>query len=119
MDYYHLRTAKTFDEFVKLIEQSNLPFDVRQHVCSLLDSGLEHASDGIVDDISDELEELMTVMFDLCCNLVEAKGRKAQTKQAIKDFEQILIDRPILLRGYTIEHTDGLVNKLKDNFKLL
>ena len=107
MDYYHLRTAKTFDEFVKLIEQSNLPFDVRQHVCSLLDSGLE-----------DELEELMMVIFDLCCNLVEAKGRKAQTKQAIKDFEWLLIDRPILRRGYIIEHTDGLVNKLKGNFKL-
>jgi len=37
MDYYHLRTAKTFDEFIELIEQSNLPFDVRQHVYSLLD----------------------------------------------------------------------------------
>ena len=117
MDYYHLRTAKTFDEFVKLIEQSNLPFDVRQHICSLLDSGLEHASGGLVDDIFDELEELMTVMFDLCCNLVEAKGRKAQTKQAIKDFEQTLSDRPILCRGYTIERTDEFVNKLKDNFK--
>lgn len=55
MDYYHLRTAKTFDEFVKLIEQSNLPFDVRQHICSLLDSGLAHASDGVVDDIFDDM----------------------------------------------------------------
>ena len=61
MDYYPLCMARTFDEFVKLIEQSDLPFDVRQHVCSLLDSGVGHASDRVVDDIFDDIFDDMTI----------------------------------------------------------
>lgn len=117
MDYYHLRTAKTLDELVKLIDQSDIPFDVRQHVCNLLDNELDHSSDEVITTFSNELEDLMAAMLSLCSGLIEAKGSKEQLSKAFTDFETSFLGNADLQTDYTSEHARGFIDELRAKFK--
>ena len=117
MEFFHLLNAQSYDELVGLIERSDTPFHVRQHVIRLLDDGIESRSEADIDIVLDEVETFLNNhVSKLCVALVEAKGRKRNTQDAVAEFKTSL-NNSDLAKGYLSESIDKFTDDLMENLK--
>ena len=90
MDYHNVRNAKTYEEFIYLINRANVPHDVQRHVTDLLDNHIEQTSNEVHEIYTEYLSELLNNIGKLCADLIAVEGkaadRKRQQKESITGF---------------------------------
>ena len=90
MDYHNVRNAKTYEEFIYLINRANVPHDVQKHVTDLLDNHIEQTNNEVHEIYTAYLGELLNNIGKLCADLIAVEGRaadrKRQQKEAITAF---------------------------------
>ena len=90
MDYHNVRNAKTYEEFIYLINRANVPHDVQKHVTDLLDNHIEQTNNEVHAIYTNYLSELLNNIGKLCADLIAVEGRaadrKRQQQEAITGF---------------------------------
>lgn len=86
MQYYHLKTAKTYDELMNLFFQSSLPIDVRRHVESLIEGHVEAKVEEMSEVSARDAAALAHIIRWYTDALIAAKGRKGASAEAIDNL---------------------------------
>lgn len=92
MNYDHLHSVKTYTEFLTLLHTSNVPASARNHISDVIEAEMDKRVDAALDAVgfdafAEATENLCGIVADFAVKLVDAKGRKGLTNDALAEFK--------------------------------